>query len=595
MRLLLKWPPAGGEGHHENFYVGGWRPSGPLSVEWERPPSTVEPVARRGPNWFIVGNASPFPGGESGLVHVSDPSDPACRSGAVAFSGYLLDPPVHSWSPSVDLLRFWLDDSSREYNGVFSAARVLDGGRRLELVSDLFGMAPLYYRRSADGLVLFSTNPRYLKVDGMTPDFMAWRSLVQSRSVPSDRSPDASIRRAPPRSVLRFVDGREEVVRWFDYGSFPDGRQEVDEAATEKAEGAFQVAMDRCLRLQRDAVSLPLSSGYDSRRIMAALLERQVPFHASTVRIWQRGYRELDAKFAAVMAKALGFPHRVLGPEHPPESAAYASEYAEYDRQRRILMPGEGENHSWIVPLMNSLPAVPTIYLDGVAGDVLGNGGFDVPELVYDFAVDRTRIVEDVLGTEYEGILGGPSWPTLSELRREFLDDFDSLPPGINQGEVAFMLLRTRRAIAIYQWMLPAGHVFVAPYLDIDHVRTMMSFHPGQKNVRKMQTMCITRFQPRYVEFPGSRSIPSEIPPGSPTMIVRRDVECFRRLEAELAASGGTRFLRDLLTRPAGIRLRLSAWSDGVAGRSTWAFTRLMELVSNQMADGGSFKISDRD
>jgi hypothetical protein len=581
MRLKLTWPRMASPHLYENFYLGGWHPSETIALDWSDPPPSVRPVCIVGNNWFLASNTSRVHRHEPGLVH-APPASQGKPADAVAFSGYILAPPVHSYSPSQDILSYWLNVSPGEHNGVFSAACVRDSGAVLDLVTDMFGIAPLYYRRLQD-LVLFATNPRYLAADGDEPDYRAWRCLVQTGFILGDRTLTKSVLRVPPRHVLRFRGDTIEARPWFDYGGWPDGSRRIDGEAIANFEESFQSALSRCLQLQTPGIVLSLSSGHDSRRILAGLQYRDVPFEALTVRVFQKENRDLDATFASLMAEELGFPHRVIDSSHAVGSRGYAVEFARYDRERQILLASECDYHTWAVPLMHALPESPTIFFDGLAGDVFGNSGFVVPHLHEDPEADRFLIADHAISSEFDGLFRRESLPTADDIRDELIAFIEKLPPGLNQAELAFLLLQTRRAIAIWaQLMVPAGHVVVCPYFDLDHIRVTLAYHPGDKFVMKPQTRCLERFWPLYFAFPGSRAIPPDIPPGPSRLTRLRYVACFRQLQQELLESGAM----PEMTRFLGANGRLRFWlarKNGWAGqRLGWAFKQLMELVAQE-------------
>ncbi len=91
-----------------------------------------------------------------GLLHVENQTE--APSLAVAFRGYLVEPPIHSYSPSDNILHYWKTSTIlSQHNGVFSAACIRGSGKVLELVCDAFGMAPLYYRALDDAIMLLRT------------------------------------------------------------------------------------------------------------------------------------------------------------------------------------------------------------------------------------------------------------------------------------------------------------------------------------------------------------------------------------------------------------------------------------------------------
>ena len=577
MHVQFCWPNTTDFPLRENVFLGGWHPTESLRLEWTEPPATIQPALLQQHNWFLLSNRSSLHPHTPGLIHAS-----ADRDNAIAFRGYILDPPLHSYSPSSEILRYWnrSNPHSSEHNGVFSAASIHNSGQVLELCNDAFGMAPLYYRLWRN-IVLFATNPRYLSLKSDRADYISWRSLLQAGFIPHDRTLSTSIKRVPAGCALRFKHiERPQVYQWFDYETLPKGLQAIDEQAVEEVEAAFQKALSRCLSLEHTNLFFPLTSGYDSRRILAALLDRRMSFQAATVHDLDKGDRNLDAYFASLMAKELGFPHYVIKRQE-------AIEYARDDRIRRLLLSGESPLHTWAVPLMRNLPDSPTIFLDGLAGDVFGETGFDRIAGIHQSSpeVNRALIGEYAITNAYDTVLHPAKWPSADSVRQELLGYINAtLPETPNQADLAFLLLRTRRAIAPWaQQMLPAGHVVVCPYLELDYVRTILRYRPIEKLTRSLQSRCLQRFWPQLFFYPGSKAIPASHLPREPLLRKARDVACFRRLCKELREIKEMPALKGLLHPKANVRFWFAQHSDRMASNSFWAYRQLLEMLSCEL------------
>jgi hypothetical protein len=486
----------------------------------------------------------------------------------------VLDPPIHSYSAAEEILAYWQRVSDdREHNGVFSAACVREGGKRLELVSGVFGMGPLYYRVMGT-LVLFATNPRYLSLAGDEPDYMAWRCLIQTGFIAADRTLSAAVHRLPVGSTLIADENGVRVNRWFDFASLGDGAAMVDDQAITDVHQAFLAALDRVLQLQHANWFLPLSSGHDSRRILAGLMSRNVAFQSATVRLLQRGYRDLDARYASAMARDFGFRHEVI---ECPQAQAFAAD----DAARQVLMDSESTQHTWALPLFRSLPRTPAFLLDGIAGDILGHAINTSPRL-YELSDTSSETLAHILvGDEYDKVLSSPLWPTAQEVRDEIVSCIELFPAGKNQNDLGYLLLHTRRDIAPWaQFALPAGHVTVCPYLEMGFVRQSLKYDPSEKYRVYLPAACLARFWPKYFAYPGNQDIPKDLPPGSPRPQRARDLAVFRRRLAEVEASGGYGILRSLLSSRAALHLRLAMMNGWAANRTFWKFSTLLALLA---------------
>ncbi len=591
INLKLRFPIIADPAHHENFFAGAWHPYKKITVQCQTDlPASIKPVSVISENWFLISNTSPVHANEAGLIH-----EKPDKTGAVAFRGYILDPPIHSYSPSKEILKYWEQaylfrhenlPYSYEYNGVFSAVCIRDAGKTLELISDAFGIGTLYYRILGD-LILFATDIRYLSLYNDTPDYMAWRSLIQAGFISADRTLLISVKRAPAGHIMRFQNGKSVKYNWFDYGKLPPGTENIDNTAIAKVEDAFRTALSRCLQLNTEEFFLALSSGYDSRRILAGLIAGKIRFQAATVQIFQKNNRDLDARFSSLMAKDIGFTHRVILYEN-------AAEYAYDDYKKRILLDAECNNsHTWAIGLMRSLPDYPIILLDGLAGDALGECGFDnIPGLHLSDEPDSILIARHTVTDAFNRILNPEKFPSVSDIRSEITDFIESLPPGMNQAELAFLLLRARRSTALCtQQMLPAGHVAVYPYMDLDYIRTALSYNPVHKFHTPFQKACLKKYWYSYYIYPGSRAIPPGMPPGNIRLSNERELAYFQQSKEVLLRNNGLPELIKLLRKTASFQLYMALQSNWIALRSTWVFKPLMDLVSHHLEKRGCWEI----
>jgi asparagine synthetase B (glutamine-hydrolysing) len=561
----------------QDFFLGAWNPGEELQVDYTPPPG-LPPHAIRSERWFLAGTTSPLHTRLKSLVHAASPG--AGELDALAFRGYLLDPPLNTWSEASALLRYWANPPE-SHNGLCAAARILEGGRRLQLITDAFGIAPLYYR-IWNGAVLFSTLPRLLAAPGDHMDRLAGRSLIQTGYLAGDFSLTCGIERVPPGRCLTF-DGVVPASRaWFRYGDLPVGDQPITPAAVREVEEAFQNAIDRCLRLPAASYVLPLSSGYDSRRILAALHSRGVPFQALTVRVFQKGGRDLDASSARAMASEFGFSHTVL---ELPEPAGFAKD----DRLRRRLTDSEVVEHTWAIQLARHLPPQTSLVFDGLGGDVLNNtSAYGGQEFHTAAEPEKVRLVaRRLIGAEYDKILNEKFWPGGAELREALIAYLRDLPEGPNRSDLAFLLLRARRGAGVWSHtLIPAGHVPVHPYFDRDYVRIALRYDPLEKRKRSLQERCLAEFWPRYYAYPGSRRLPPDSAPGDPGRMGRLDLACLRQLLAE-ADSPLFHGVRPWLKARGYALLLAAAHEDRIASRLRWWLYPLLSLQarnSNQIA-----------
>jgi hypothetical protein len=479
-------------------------------------------------------------------------------------------------SNRASVLNYWRGTLERRHNGVFAVARISEAGSSLELMTDAFGISPLYYRRFPSGLVLFSSSPRYLRVAGDRIDPIGARTLLHRKGLCGDRSLIEGVRRLPPGHLCRMQAGSVAEAPWFEYHSLPPGDEPLDGRALRRVEEVFQVAMDRCLALMPAApVKLPLSSGDDSRRILATLVARGRPFEALTVRVLQKGFRDLDARYASAMAELFGFGHRVLEYASPDE-------YAADDRACRRLLASETIEHAWVGPLVRALGPAPGLVFDGLAGDVVGNTGFGVADLhVCPEHEKLEKVAALTIPDACTSVLKANAWAPLEEARRELVQSLRILPEGRNRADLAFLLTRSRRGTALVtQCLLPPGLVPVYPYLELHHVHETLRYDPLLKLEQTLQARCLQHFWPEYFAVPGSRRFSSDVLPGSGTALYRLQSARMAALYGECGTGELLQRLHRYLRPRAAATALAGRLSSRIAHRASWWLDVFLALMS---------------
>ncbi len=573
LTLRLVNPHRGNHGGGYDYFLGAWSPDRELDVQFQAAPgSTVRSLASG--RWFLLSETSPLHTPVRALVHAT--GDEPSPLAAVAFRGYLLEPPVHGWCDSQSILDYWANPPER-HNGLFAAARLLRDNS-LELITDAFGIAPLYYR-VWNGVVLFSTDGQLLEAQGDAFDPLAGRAFLQAGSLFGDRTFTVGVERVPPGRRLAFRGSTTPFPhRWFSYSSLPPGDQPIDDDGVREVEESFQNAMDRCLRLPAAQRILPLSSGYDSRRILAALQSRQTSFKALTLRIIQKGHRDLDATWASAMARAFGFDHNVIELADPLQ-------YADDDSLLRSLTDSQTTEHSWIMPLMRHLPPESALIFDGLGGDIFNTTGYEIREM---YACAEEQRLPLVAGWhfgpgELDHNLSPALWPGISELRGHLEEYVADLPYGKNRGDYIYLRMRARHSTGLWSHtVVPAGHVAVHPYFDLDCASVALKYDPLDKIERFLQDRCLARFWPEYHVYPGSRRVPADATPGDGALLQKIQATCLRQLFAEVGAGPWYGDLRRWLS-PRGYALMFAAaHNESIGQRVNWWMRPLLSLKARE-------------
>jgi|GEM_PF-1164921 len=554
----------------DDGFMGAWSLDGAAEVV-VAPRALDGSICLQGRGWVLCAPRSRYRGEDRTKVHLAHDG-----RAALAFRGYLLEPPLHHFSPPEALLEYWQDKApaDRRRNGVFARASVDLVRNRLVLSTDAFGFSPLYYRVCEEH-VLFATRADLLLLPDTESDPIAMASVLANGFIVGDRSLHRGIQRVPYGREIHFDCTPTPRTRaWFCFDDLPAAETPLDDDAVTRVENALCRAMDRCRALDYGPWFLPFSSGHDSRRILGALLDAELRFDAATVRFPQKGHLDLDAHFACAMASHFRFPHRVLELRAP-------ADYAEDDAIRRARTSAETPMHTWAVTLMRAAGPEATALLDGFLGDVLGNPGYRLPGLYAEPSRDIARVADMVATIPHRRYLS-PALDVAEAIRQEVIDYLRPLADRRNVAEFAFDLLRQRRATALWsQQLVPAQHLVLCPFLDLDYMCAAISIRPEDRHARPLQRECLQRFHPALASFPGSRAVPPGIRPSAAHLSRALEQACVRRMWQDTPRDARrSAWRRD--TSPAGrCLLSLSRMRPELVWRWEWVVQPALEVLGH--------------
>jgi asparagine synthase (glutamine-hydrolysing) len=168
--------------------------------------------------------------------------------------------------------RFGFADAIGRINGDFAAAVYDTQEHTLWLGRDRFGVKPLYYALTADGLAFGSRPAALLALPGVAPEvnrrFVALFAASHYRYFDNalEQSPYARISQLPPAHFLRFKDGKLSTGGYWRLEAQPD----YAEPETRLAERYRQLLLD-AVAIRLKAAKRPaftLSGGMDSSSVL---------------------------------------------------------------------------------------------------------------------------------------------------------------------------------------------------------------------------------------------------------------------------------------------------------------------------------------
>jgi asparagine synthase (glutamine-hydrolysing) len=198
---------------------------------------------------------------------------------------------------------------ARRLRGMFAVALWDSALRRLVLTRDRYGIKPLYYRASGDGLE-FASELRALPRGEI--DLDALEAFLASNSIPAPLTIFREVRKLPPGHLLVWEDGGLRLERYGRPGPVPfDELREGDEAELIEELRARLRDSVRAHLVSDVPVGVLLSGGIDSAALAAlAAEESSDPVRTFSIGFEERSFDELDD--ARLVAERYGTRHREL-------------------------------------------------------------------------------------------------------------------------------------------------------------------------------------------------------------------------------------------------------------------------------------------
>ncbi|MGD2109249.1 MAG: asparagine synthase-related protein, partial [Phycisphaerae bacterium] len=261
----------------------------------------------------------------------------------------------------------FLDDASdsclASANGPFAAVVWDERRATLELVTDRYGMYPVYVANHQSA-VLFATQIKALLAVGVLSrklNPVALTLMTTIGELVGEHTPLEGVRLLPAASRATFTHHAQSVTRYWHY-SFTDRETDLDQTARRLGR-RLEVAVERICSTS-GTVGVPLSGGLDSRVVLASTPD------PSTVPSFTWGIPGCrDMRYAPTAARILQSPH-------------YAYEY-EPDHLERSAAPGvwitEGQLPSTdfhVLPFVDRMAQHCNVVLNGYAGDAVLGGNF---------------------------------------------------------------------------------------------------------------------------------------------------------------------------------------------------------------------------
>jgi asparagine synthase (glutamine-hydrolysing) len=395
----------------------------------------------------------------------------------------------------------------RRLNGKFAAAIFDADSRQWTLLSDRFGLKPLYFA-SLPGRFLFASEIKSLLADEMLPRSPSTPGLAAFFSYGhlwGEATLLEAVQTLPAAAILTWdaAAGRLGVSRYWDFSHVPSASYD-HEGWLDAIDQAFARSVER-QTVGTSHLGLSLSGGLDSRAILSVAASRKVPL--TTVSLGVKG--SLDHQCARRMAELAGCPHEshVLDPH-------FLAGFEGHMRHMVRLTDGHYLSQCIVIPTLDVYRRLDIrVLLRGHAGELMHM------TKAYNFSLDAEgRTIADEAHLEdwlfrhlqaymleaAEGpIFAGVSRQETSHLARESLRlglaETAGLNPVLNRLWALFISQRMRRETALS--MVEFGSVAETrlPYLDNDLVDLLLAAPPDLKLDDRIQERILARRFPAFL------------------------------------------------------------------------------------------------
>ncbi len=433
----------------KEYFLGCWSPDD-ISVKTGDMPDNIQ--MEKANNWFVLRNGADKTDGI--IFPKKNETDPE----VVVFRGYLADAGIHSYSPAKDIRQFWSGKLNRRYNGIFSAVTIEEGGGKLNIITDIFGIGPVFIRKIGK-MIFFSSAPGLLAMNSDKPNKMSWIMRILEGSIPGNESLIDSVDMVDPASIMSFTSDGSTIEKWYNHENFPKGEEHFNSDTIELSEKSFAEAMKRCSNINYGKTILPLSSGYDSRRIFAHLDKSSRKFETCSVQMPEKNGSDIDALVGKQIASDYNIPHTTL---FMPDQF----EWFKMNTQKIYSFDGQSHSHTWSVLMFNHYNGQAGCFYDGICGDNFAVRAFDFDELT----IDKKP-------SSGPNFLKKCLFPTYEQISHVYDELYLVEQYGKNRSVLTFILWVTRKGTSIWaQQQARPGQIFLCPYLDIEHIELMLKF-----------------------------------------------------------------------------------------------------------------------
>ncbi len=388
------------------------------------------------------------------------------------------------------------------WNGQFVLLVYDRARRKAYIVSDRFGSKRMFWRQS-EGIVWVFPKVKYFKTLGVpfTEDFDLFVQYLTLRYIANGNTFFSGVRALRAAAVLHLSDASlREVPYWqWNYAEPPTRR----ECSQRELADVFFRSIQRCVG-NATTVTVPLSGGYDSRAILAGVLEHKRPRDIVTVTFGSPG--TLDWEIGNYVAKRVGTHH------------------VSFDMTSPVNFPGDLLRHCsdmdgaaepfhqvWLTHWESIKDYSDKLFVGYLGGELAGSHVRE-PDLreSFDGEPDEAKYAElfrrhSVVSTELAAqILGRKQSDVAAEVLSIFTESSKENSHRHPANWFAWwdMTYRQTRFVIPAIFKLGELYEYASPFADADYVDFWLEVPVRQRFRRRLYRQMLTRQFPRLFEIP---------------------------------------------------------------------------------------------
>lgn len=362
---------------------------------------------------------------------------------------------------------------------------------------DKLGMRPLYWSKlSCGGFVAASELKAVISlIEQPKPNWLAWEEKLAFSFVFGNHTLIEDVSRLGPAEICRFAQREVSLTTLENFLESIEIVPRSVEAFLEEQETLFDTSMTQLTSLfpASKQSMLTLSGGYDSRRILAWLLQENIAPEIYTVPEVLADGREYQSGLVRELCVHAGLQGWHVYPETPDERG-------EVTKLRDLLTDFQSDDHFFTTMLAMSLECFDKVNFDGLAAGVALGGVFVRNEYLGENGNDKFMAAWPTAIDPWLVKSGNASG--LFARVRSHLEAWGDNP---NRFSYFYLLSRTRCKVGLAPLAFQAN-VFESlyPYLSRGMMRSAFSFPVEDKIDAHLQRALIKRFNTPLSEVPTS-------------------------------------------------------------------------------------------